>query len=242
MAIALSGTNQGMTRLTSLFDYNAAYTATGWFYKTASANDVIISFHNGSSDIDEISADAAELWAIRARAGGSGARQDDAFSISLNTWYFFAVVRSSVTDVTARLFSLSGSEVSSPTATQDVTGRTAQDEINLGHRDLSFDFTGRIHCIKIWTAALTTAELQRELRRIRPVRFANFNSWTPTINAATATRDIFAGLNWTLDGTPTDAPGPPISWGMGQSQIGVPAAAPPSGISIPVVYHHRQRI
>lgn len=223
MAITLSGTNQGLTRTTSLHDYNATNTVTGWFYKTASADDVVIALHEGSSNVDEITVDAAELWEVRARSGGTGARQDDAVNLSLNTWYFFGLARSSVTDLTANLFDTSGSLISSPTATQNVTGRTAQNEINVGHRDLSFDWTGRIHCLKIWTAALTIAELQLEQWRVRPVRFTNLNSWYPLHNGSSTEheRDYFAGLNWTEDGTPTDGDPPPTAWGMPTVQVGV---------------------
>lgn len=242
MSIFLSGTNEGLSRTTSLHDFNAAHTTALWFYKTTSADDILYSNHEGSGNTDQMRVDASELWEARANIGGTGPDVNDGFNISLNTWYFAALVRTSVTDLTAHLFSLAGAEVSSPTATQDVTGRTAQTTTSVGHRSLNNDWTGRVHNIKIWTAALTVAELTRELRRTRPVRFANLAAWYPTFNGSSAVheRDVFAGLNWTEDGTPDDADPPPISWGMPQSQIGVPAAA--AVISIPVVYHHRQRI
>lgn len=223
MAIALSGTNQGMTRTTSLHDYNAAYTVGFWWFHTASGvNDNVWAQSSGSdTNVDDWRVSSGDLWGIRARAGGTGNYVDDSYSPATSTWFYGGIVRSSVTNLTAYLFDAGGAEVSSPTATQSVTGRTASNELNIGHKRLSNDWTGRVHCIKIWTAALTSAELVREMWRVRPVRFANLVSWTPTINAATATRDIFGGLSWTNDGTPTDAAPPPISWGMPATQVGV---------------------
>jgi hypothetical protein len=240
MAITFDGTNEGLSRTTSLHDYNAAYTVTCWFYKTTSAEDMLISMNDGTSDTDEIEIDASELWRVRARVGGTGTFVNDAVNISLDAWYFMGLVRSSTTDLTAWLYDTSGSEVSSPTATQDVTGRTAQTNFNIGHRQLSKDWTGRVHCIKIWTAALTEAELLLEQWRVRPARFSNLVGWYP-INPGSATehaRDYFGGLNWTEDGTPTDADPPPTMWGMPLAQVGVTTGAASS--TIPIFQHHRR--
>jgi hypothetical protein len=69
--------------------------------------------------------------------------------------------------------------------------------------------------VKIWSAALTAAEIQAEVYRIRPARTADLYNWTPLLPGATERLRDYSGngYDWTALGTLTDEGGPPVGWG-----------------------------
>jgi len=70
----------------------------------------------------------------------------------------------------------------------------------------------KIGLLKVWTAALTAAEVFQEMNSFRPVRTANLIIWSP-YDDATSSRDYSGAAN---HGTVTGAlqtPGPPVSYG-----------------------------
>lgn len=74
----------------------------------------------------------------------------------------------------------------------------------------------RMACTKVWDAALTQAELELEMARMLPVRYANLHAWYPMFPGATERLvDYFsAGKTLTAVGTLTDEAGPPVGWGF----------------------------
>jgi hypothetical protein len=76
-------------------------------------------------------------------------------------------------------------------------------------------------CTKVWDAALTQAELELEMARMLPVRYANLHAWYPMFPGATERLvDYFsAGKTLTAGGTLTDEAGPPIGWGFAPQRV-----------------------
>src|SRR5580765_3371383 len=81
---------------------------------------------------------------------------------------------------------------------------------------------GSYVAIKIYSAVLTPAEIQQEMRQIMPARLANLNSWTPghSTNLVDCGRDYSgAGNNWTQNGTlNVDQVAPPVPWKQGKKR------------------------
>ena len=75
--------------------------------------------------------------------------------------------------------------------------------------------------VKVWDAALTRVELEREIWSARPQRFADLNLWSPLISDY---KDYSGnGRDWTAAGTPTYEDGPPVSWGASPHIVGNPS-------------------
>ena len=68
---------------------------------------------------------------------------------------------------------------------------------------------------KVWDAALTADELERERWTYLPTRQADINLWSPHAPEATERLADYSGngRTWTAGGTLADEDGPPISWG-----------------------------
>lgn len=98
--------------------------------------------------------------------------------------------------------------------------------------------------LKIWDAALTLDEIEKERWQYLPNRLLNLHLFSPFINTGgTSFLDISGnGRNWTEAGTVTDADGPPIPWKMGRHRILIPAAAAAAGSIVPLLlYQYRAR-
>lgn len=76
----------------------------------------------------------------------------------------------------------------------------------------------RIAGFKMWDAALTSAEVEKELSRYQPQRWANINRWHPLVNAEVTD---YSGYARTLSGGSgaTTEVGPPIPWSAYSSII-----------------------
>lgn len=84
-----------------------------------------------------------------------------------------------------------------------------------GNNNYTEFLNGRVGPWKVWDVALTAAEIAQEFRCIRPVRFANINSWSPCFpGSGERVRDYSGfGRDLTEMGTITDESPPPVSWG-----------------------------
>lgn len=77
----------------------------------------------------------------------------------------------------------------------------------------SLALNGSVAAIKIYSAALSAADIQRESKSYRPKRTANLNGWYPCTSIASDEIDFSgAGLTFSQGGTLATEDGPPISW------------------------------
>lgn len=70
--------------------------------------------------------------------------------------------------------------------------------------------------LRIWSAGLTTAELERERTRRAPIRMADLHAWLPLIaadKAASLSDYSGSGRDFTEGGAITVEDGAPVSWG-----------------------------
>jgi hypothetical protein len=115
---------------------------------------------------------------------------------------------------------------------QDVVGGAGQ----------RFGLDGRIWEAAVWTASLTDAEVAILALGYSPrfVRPASLVRYWPIIGRTSPEIDLMSGSDMTVTGTAVAAHSAMIY--PTQVITGFDTAAvPPAGISIPVVYHHRQR-
>ena len=84
-------------------------------------------------------------------------------------------------------------------------------------------FNGLLAHIRIWTVALSQAELEFEMCRGRPTRTTNLHLWSPFFSD---TKDYSGnGRNWTEGGTLTYEDGPPVGWGAAPYVYASPSVA-----------------
>lgn len=226
MAFQLDGSGDDLIRTSNTFDFNSGYTVIcHMMHDVSGVTDNLIVISDGTqNNMDEVRINGSNEFSIRVRVGGVGSYGNDAVTISTATWYGVVMQRASVTDLTAYLYNLAGSQLSSPTDTSDVTSRASESQIQIGRRLTVRDWTGRAHNIKEYSAVLTQAEWETELERTLPVRLAGIHEWTPTLPGATErVRGYINGFDWTESGDPADVDPPPISWGIKGSQTAPPA-------------------
>ncbi|NIQ10454.1 MAG: LamG domain-containing protein [candidate division Zixibacteria bacterium] len=111
-----------------------------------------------------------------------------------------------------------------------------------GSSNLSDYFNGYLGEIGIWDAALTSAEINALAAGVSPllVRTGSLVSYWPLIRDED--QDRVGGYDMTAYNTPTVVAHPPVIYPAQVYQSFAAAAAPPAGISIPVVMHHRRQL
>jgi hypothetical protein len=66
---------------------------------------------------------------------------------------------------------------------------------------------------KHWAATLTADEIDAEMERILPARYANLQRFSPFRTVAELTDYSGNAFTWTTSGSPTSTDAPPVSWG-----------------------------
>lgn len=131
-------------------------------------------------------------------------------ALSLNTWYHIAVVNASGA-AAARTVYLNGTLDISTTGDQPVS------DFYVGNSNNSDWCDCDLAAVKVYTAALSQAEIQREMQTHMSARRANLFAAWPFASFESAVHD-FSGNGRTIDtqgGNPgtTTTVGPPIAWG-----------------------------
>lgn len=211
MAVRFDTSADALTRNTGLWDYNAAYTWMAWVYvvsKSGAGYQNLMIRHGGGSQGDQLYINNAGNWALYCANGGSSDVAGS--SPSTGTWYHVAVVRSSTTALALYIDGASSADV---TNTLNVAARTdGTPKYELGVNAYSEWCDMRMEHVKLFTAALTVAEIQQEMRTAHPHRAA-WGWWTLRPNERT-TDWSGNGRDLTAAGTLTDESGPPVSWGV----------------------------
>jgi hypothetical protein len=150
-------------------------------------------------------------------------------SITTDVWYDVALTQAGSGAGNAKLYSDttgSGSAMGSATAAGPSTA-------DLGKLYLGFANSGNwanieLDDVRVWSVALTAAELESERLRRFPVRGANLVRWWPMVYDSASNNALDRSGNvsaLTIGGTPTIVDGPAVGWG-----------APPSTPSQPPIY------
>ena len=142
----------------------------------------------------------------------------------LNVWRFVAYSQpSGANNGTAWLWDTAGTMGTASGATRCPTNTIVA--FSIGSPFSGYGHLGRMAGAKFWSAALTQAELEREMWSLRPQRMANLHSWLPWVGGASGVDYSGIGNTWTASGSPTSGHGPPVGWGAAPYIIGKPAAA-----------------
>jgi hypothetical protein len=181
VSIVLDATGDYLSKTTGLLDYNANYTVCLWTYVTDLVTDYwpCMMTDAGVTNYDLLGwSQSVDKFQVSAAIGGSGGAGVLSGACLANTWYHIAMVRESIS---IQRLVVNGSDIG--TSSKDVTGRTAHTKMIFG-RDSGTANNARIAHIKIWTAALSAAELANEMRTIRPLhQLNNLWAWYPMIGS-----------------------------------------------------------
>jgi len=198
---------------------NSNYTIMLWAYPDTSTGGwttpINLSTETGYYDL--IQADwSSGQWELYIQdSGGFYGGYFGASSISLNTWQHLAMVRYADNDHQGFLNGIS--KITETVAIDPRTvGGLAIGSTGAGSPGEWFD--GRVAYIKIWTAALTAAEIQAEMLSAFPKRTADLYGYWPLYESgASSVKDYSGnGRDFTVSyyGTlPTTLPGPNVGWG-----------------------------
>lgn len=201
--------------LGACWDHNAAYTWMGWIQQVTDTNSSAAPFSTAASatnyegDAARTTAGGTNIRAYTVIAGtfnGSGAGTE----VGSGAWFHVALVR---TGAAALQIYVDGSLVS--TETTSVASRAAASNAFLtlvSATDASphnNPWAGRVGYMKVWTAALDSTEIGIEKTYGVPVRKSNLWDWW-TLSGGNYNGQ-FAGNNWTVAGTITDAADPTVS-------------------------------
>lgn len=208
-----------MGRTSNVLDMNSAYTVMGWFKYASSpaAPNVIAALNNSAGTLYDLIQHDNNVFKLSVDGvGGNGS------TLSANTWYHFALVRSSTTLVTLYL-----DGVSDVTDTQNISGRAANTQENVGGILATYDMNGDLAYVKAWSTNLTVDEIKQEMNAIRPIKKASLHLWTPMYTGDRTADYSGNGYNWTENGAISNASPPPVSYGAENNII--PFASASSG-------------
>jgi len=150
-----------------------------------------------------------EIFVAQATDSSGGVQSTSLYSI--NTWYHVCVVRES--DTVYKMYIDGVLEATNPL---DVNGREAITRSIIGASPGYGEFfDGRLGAVKMWTRALTQDEVKQEMYKVLPVSTVNLWAFLPTFSGSGERGKDYSGNGNTFSeyGTPSDADGPPISWG-----------------------------
>lgn len=221
MALALDAAGDWIQRTTSLPAANA-FTVCGWGRPVAAIGDdeVITILSNNTGSENHGYGYLGGSWCIFNAV--------DPFSVfsrpvpGSGEWFFWALRAdgSNIIGDYARLTDTTIETITETYRTFTPAGLVVGADFTGGG---SLNFNGRLAAVKVWDAALSTAEIERERWTIRPQRMANLHIWSPLFLNST---DFSGnGRNWTEGGTLAWEDGPPISWGSILQTPGFSAAA-----------------
>lgn len=213
MSIGLtSATGPGytITNLTTLgpLNYNAPYTIMGWIYVTTCFPDqTVFSLNDNTTNLvnttDTKNRDVFMLATAGTAAAPGTAMNMRCYSttagvstllsttttlpIKQNTWHHVAIVRQSVTALEAYV-----DGVKVLTNGNAITSRTTTiKRFDIGRDPLTGNgIIGRIAHVKVWTRALTVAEIVQERGYVGPVNSSSIFAWYPTKPSAGASRVV----------------------------------------------------
>ena len=207
----------------------STYTFTAWVLLAATSltdNNVVYWFTNGSDVFTgiEVRSTLNDLQGYDSATysfNGLGP-----LAVSANTWYRCALV---VNGANATFYRAAAGSALGSASASDFTTPTTPNEFFLGDDRYDEYWNGRLAAVKVWTAALTQAEVEHELAQYVPARTANLIRFHPFVKAETTD---YSGSGNTLSGgsgTSTED-GPPIPWRIISPTVIVPAAGALSAV------------
>ena len=215
----------------TILDYQSDYTVAFWvrfdslpgeggYYHLFDVGDYGNELNRDTLNVNTSS--GSTYFRVVRRRAGSGSGTNGTNAVSANQWYYVVLVGDASTDLKVYI---DGSATAEATTTLAGTGGTAENAMMLGcYMGTSGDtilndaqaIPGRLSSMKIWSAALTSAEFAQEMETVRPQRTSNIWGWYPWGGQSVWYDTSGNGRHWIGHkqggGEFQQAPGPPISW------------------------------
>ncbi len=129
-------------------------------------------------------------------------------NLSTATWYHVALVGNTGISQSMTLY-LNGA--SDGTGTSGSEAAFSAQRVQLINDTASEFFNGRVMAFKLYNAQLTLAEIQQEMRHIRPVRTENLWQWAPLWGSGDVVDYSGNGRSFTATSLATED-NPPVGW------------------------------
>lgn len=210
-AIRFDASGDRLRISSGLWDYNSAYTMAAWVYISTDRGvnyQSIFCRYGGGSQMDQVyidnSGEIATFIANSASTDTTGA------SITAGTWYYIACVREN--NASFKVY-IDGSSTATIADTRSVSGRTdAAPKFDLSTNDYSEWYNGRMAFCRVWTAALSNAEINAEMDSTSAVKTSSL--WGDWPLQADDDDDSGNARHFTTSGTVTySEAGPDIGGG-----------------------------
>jgi hypothetical protein len=216
VAVRFTADGQDLTRSLSLGSLSA-FTMACWAKISTDRNSftTIINVDGGSNE-----------WVVQTTSDGTTLLATDGnttttpnIALTAGVWYYIALTMSSGT---ATLYVRAHNASSFTTGTGTFTSPISVTTLRLGESVYTAEWlNGCIAAVKIWSAALTAAELGNEMWTYVPHRTTSLAAWYPLLRAETT--DL-SGNGRTLSGSGFSIEdGPPIPWRRGRRRMYVPS-------------------
>lgn len=211
MSVRFDATSDYLQRTASI-PAAQPFTWMGWVYRIGNGN-YIWAIGDAGGGYQSMNFNVTALT-IETNGGSTGGS-----ALTANTWYHVAYTRSGSTHLgyINGALNITRSSDSNPSAAPDnmVTGVSGA------------SFSGRVAAVKVWSAALSEADINAEILFYNNIRTANIYLATP-LQVHTDLTDISGnGFNWTGNGTLTTEADPPD---VGYSTAGHPASKRHGGV------------
>lgn len=215
MAVRFDAAADRLLRTTDLLDYNAAYSWMAWIQIVVdlNANSTFFMLNDDTANNYDHIRTLADGTQLRLTTTIGGAAQSVSGSVlTVGQWYHLAMIRESANSIKIYL-----DGVLDITGNQNIAGRAAVTRMEHAGRSSSNiePSNSRVAAIKAWSTNISLAQLQNEMRVIRPIRTSNLYGFWPCFPGSTERLRDYSGngRNWTESGTLTDEDPPPVSWG-----------------------------
>lgn len=218
MAVRFDGTSGEDFRRTANLPNVNSFTVCGWAKLSVDTNTYATLFSlqdsGGPNYILLTTALDGTTLGIWGPGDGSGTTLQ---ALTVGQWFFWAVTCSGTgaNQLISYYATPGATSLTSASRAAGVANYTPT-RMSLGDDSFGEPWNGCIERVRVWDAALSTAELLQEMNRTAPARYSNLNIFSPMIAstvALSATDYSGNGRNWTANGTLAVEHGAPVSWG-----------------------------
>lgn len=221
MASSFDASGDVLTRTTNLPGLTC--TLMGWFRVTTDNNAAQAIFQNGDTSAER-TMQLNTLWGaatpvLQVYYGNGVSGDNGTTALSAGTWYHFAVVMQGTGQPVLGYLNAS-LEITSG----NLHAQVSSEKLLVGNNNDNENLVGRAAAVKVYSAALTAAEIAQEMQQYLPVRTANLNGFYPLWRSDDVGDYSGNGNNWTVGGTLGTEDGPPIPYKRGPRRYFPPVA------------------